>query len=163
MKKWIYHCLFFCVLSILFLGCASTRHQPPNAEQAAELKEAYRQIVKDYKVRMIKLYNLAYPLQRAAVNVSPHRQVGYDFGFLYAALDHYEKDIEPYKREVLIKEFGFDTHKPFAVYVWYVLKNSPADTAGMQPGDRIVAVMNKRFKSSKDFKKKWKTPMMMDG
>ncbi len=144
-------------------GCATPRYQPPKVNQAEVLaeyarqnalrKEAHRKEVQDYKARTVRLYNLAYPLQIAAKQLSSTQQLRTQFGFLCHAPDSWIKDIEPYKRETLNEEFNI-VKKGFAMSVWYVLKGSPADRAGMHPGDHIVGVQGKSFKSSKDFYKK---------
>ena len=144
-------------------GCATPRYQPPKvnqdevlakqARQTALRKETYRKYVQDYKAHIMRLYNLAYPLQIVAVQLSRPQQLRTQFGFYYHAPDSWKKNIEPYMREVLNEEFGI-SEKGFALSVWHVLKDSPADRAGMRPRDRIVAVQDKSFKSSKDFNKK---------
>ena len=154
--------LWSCLIFFSF-GCATPRYKPPEVDQIAILVEEARQIaakqkkyrkeIKDYKTRTVRLYNLAYPIRLAAVQLSSTQQLTTQFGFYYHAPDSWKKDIEPYKRKVLNEEFGI-SEKDFALSVWHVLKDSPADRAGMRPGDRIVAVYDKSFKSSKDFNKK---------
>ena len=144
-------------------GCATPPYQPPKVNQAEVLakqarqtalrKETYRKYVQDYKAHIMRLYSLAYPLQIVAVQLSRPQQLRTQFGFYYHAPDSWKKNIEPYMREVLNEEFGI-SEKGFALSVWHVLKNSPADRAGMRPGDRIVSVQDKSFKSSQDFNKK---------
>ena len=151
--------LFMC--AFLFVGCASTRYEPPKIDQSdvwaeyqrqnAERKEEYREIVKAAQGQNIRLSDLSWPIRVAAAKFSEETQTTYEFGFSLTSPDTWKGESEPYKREVLWEEYG-TLNERSALSVWHVVKGSPAERAGMRAGDKIVAVNNKTFKSGQDFK-----------
>ena len=153
--------LFLCVL--LFVGCASTRYEPPKIDQSdvwaeyqrqnAERKKEYRERVKANQERIIRLSNLSWPIRVAAAKFSEKTQTTYEFGFSVTSPNTWKGESEPYKREVLWEEYG-TLNERSALSVWHVVKGSSAEKAGMRVGDKIVAINNKTFKSYQDFRNK---------
>ena len=149
-------------------GCATPRYQPPKADRSEVLserlrqaeirnaakKEQFRQLVQDAKTRKARLIDLATPIRLAGVQLSTKKQVWREFGFHFTAADWWGRDIERYKQEVFFEEYEIKQTNRFSVTIWHVMKGLPAEQAGLCPGDRIIAVNNKVFKSSKDFRDK---------
>ena len=153
--------LFIC--AFLFVGCASTRYEPPKINQPdvwaeyqrqnAKRKEEYREIVKATQGRSIRLSDLSWPIRVAAAKFSEETQTTYEFGFFSSTPDTWKGESEPYKREVLWEEYGTPNERS-VLSVWHVVKGSPAEKAGMRAGDKIVAINNKTFKSYQDYRNK---------
>ncbi len=167
MSKFVnkYKCWFLASVFLYTVGCATTRYQPPSADEIAlkaervrqeeiknrAKKERYREWLRDTKTRHARLIDLAYPIRRAGVQLSEDEQVTIDFGFYSVGFESLEIYDEPYKREVVLEEDNIKNTNGYSKSVWHVASGSPAERAGMRAGDRIVAVHNESFVSSKDF------------
>ena len=160
--------LLFAILvgCIVSFGCATPRYQPPQANRDEVLAEeaqqratqehskkiAYRKLVQEERAHYTRLYDLAYPLRLAAVQLSNSKHVWREFGFHYFTKEYW-KNFERYKREVLYEEYNISEER-FGLSISYVLKNSPADQADMRVGDRIYTVGGLPFRHGADFSMK---------
>ena len=149
---------------VIALGCATTRYKPPMADRQevwAEYnrqrskrdsmqKEAFRVEIKEDKERFIRLTDLAFPVRLAAALLSDRNQLRTQFGFNYYSLGSLNPDVPWYKKEVLVEEFDIELEYNL-MSVWFVIKGSPADKAGMRTGDRIFAIEGKHFSFPETF------------
>lgn len=152
----------FCFLLACNLSCAKPYYKPPQIDPAKlsatynkfneKRKELFRAEVQRFMDSIKRLDDLSFPLTRTAIHFTKSRdQIRRRMGFKYATSSMWDwKKLEPYKHSVLFEEYNLEKHSSSAS-VWHVTKGSPAETAGLQVGDKIVAINGKPFSSHKGF------------
>lgn len=146
---------------LLLIACASPGYRPPSIDQSdvwneywrqnADRMEEFREDVRIIKDQLARVADLSWPLRLVAARYCDHTQASVEFGFYHASSRAWV-DYEPYKQKVLNEEYG-TTHQLPGLFVWHVIKDSPAQRAGIQVGDRIVAINGKSFKDTKGFER----------
>ena len=151
----------FLVGLVMFLwGCATPSYQFPSISrseikaeydrQNAERKEEFRKALMDGESKSQRLKNLAWPLRVAAAKYSENDQLRPQYGFSVLSSEDLQNEPEPYKKETYYEVYKIDAN-PSVITVISLIKDAPAQKAGLRVGDKIVAINGKRFKSKKEF------------
>ena len=161
------------MLSIFILcahiSCMSPSYRSPTpgkvairAEESNLYKENYRKLIVDLRDRQKKLFDLSWPLRLSSVGLSNNNHTDRYFGFYCLSMEDLNPDLERYKHEVLMEEYGIpydkDVIKKYGVHystrsviVWHVIKNSPAHRSNLRSGDIIKAINGEKIKSRENF------------
>ena len=148
-------------LVLVMFGCSSTSYKIPSVNQKdvwkeyinqnAKRMEEFRKTVRIYKDRVRKISDVSWPILAASERFCDSDQADANFGFVFVSEKSWTK-YEPYEQMILNEEFGTGK-KLEGMVVTYVIDGSPAQKAGIQIGDRIIALNGKRIKNGKDFKR----------
>ena len=142
--------MLFAVSALMASGCAGpvTKAQSVSPVLAAAEKERQEQIAFDTRwTRSERLFNLSFPIMRAAAPICG-KHTRYLAGFQYMSL----LDFAPEFRKLAIKRYQLGD--PWQAF--FVNKDSPAEQAGLKPGDVFVSADGQNFPSGKDTRKKWR-------
>lgn len=146
---------------MLLIACATPGYRPPTIDQSdvwaeywnqnAVRMEEFRKEVRVTKDQLARVADLSWPLRLIAARSCDYTQASVEFGFYHVSSRAWV-GYEPYKQKVLNEEY--DTlHQLPGLFVWHVIKGSPAKRAGIQVGDRITAINGRSFKDSEGFEK----------
>ena len=121
------------LLALLGSGCATTTNVARGSAEDVAEQEALQTALalRTFWTRQGRLQDLAWPLRRANVDMCD-TDVRLELGFLAMTLN----DLDQQFRAVAAGHFGM-TERP---KVQHVTVGSPADLAGLQPGDEFLSV-----------------------
>ena len=144
---------------LLFVACATPGYRPPAIDQTDVWTEywnqnvtrmaEFRKEVRVTKDRLARVADLSWPLRLVAGRSCDYSQASVEFGFYHVSSRAWV-GYEPYKQKVLNEEYG-TARQLSGLLVWHVIKDSPAQRADIQIGDRITAINGREIKDSKDF------------
>jgi hypothetical protein len=121
------------MMILLLAGCAGT--PPPRVKLDSNVSETeankkLEQVLKEDNERMLKLNQIAYRVKESAADMCPVKEP--QTGLVLVSINSYHEQLRPAAERVL----GMDER----VRVLYVLPGSPAQLAGIQPGDVLAKI-----------------------
>lgn len=122
------------LLVALLAGCATPATQPVRVDDAATRREAMKQqeiALQTFEEDQARLSRIAYPLVTKAVSLC-----GAETRFVHGAVFVGKYLYKPEQRDAAQAAFGLGD----GVQVLRVIPDSPAQRAGLQPGDEVTAL-----------------------
>jgi len=161
--------ILFIFILCAHISCMSPSYKAPvpgrvsvQVEESNLYKENYRKLIVNLRDRQKRLHDLSWPLRLSSVDLSNNSHTDRHFGFYIVSMEDLNPDLERYKHEVLMEEYGIPYDKDIiekygvrystrSVIVWHVIKNSPAHKSNLKSGDIIKAVDGQQIKSREHF------------